>query len=65
MHRGRAPGAGGHPTDPDAVAPTPVAPPAPAPATPKSIPVDNPLALLVAALGIMGLMARQGRRARR
>ncbi|MBN9338506.1 MAG: DUF11 domain-containing protein, partial [Comamonadaceae bacterium] len=47
------PGAGGHPTDPGAVAPTPVAPPAPAPTTPKSIPVDNPLALLVAALGIM------------
>lgn len=59
------PGAGGHPTDPGAVAPTPVAPPAPAPTTPKSIPVDNPLALLVAALGIMGLMARQSRRARR
>lgn len=59
------PGAGGHPADPGAVAPTPVAPPAPAPTTPKSIPVDNPLALLVAALGIMGLMARQGRRARR
>lgn len=48
------------PNDPNTVVPTPVGP-----ATPKSIPVDNPLALLVAALGIMGLMARQGRRARR
>lgn len=56
------PGTGGHPTDPGAAVPTPVAP---APVTPKPIPVDSPLALLAAALGIMGLMARRQRRARR
>lgn len=47
------PGATGGPGSP---LPTPVAP------APKPIPVDNPLALLAAALGIIGLAARRQRR---
>lgn len=56
-------GAGGHPADPDAAAPTLVELPAVAPVT--AVPVDNPLALLLAALGLIGLMSRQARRIRR